>query len=88
MTTEDESELHRLCDLLRIVDKRIGDEPLLSAAVKKAALGLSIAFIHGFRAKVEDLAQNLGRELSDADKEHLRSCGIDLDAPLPTGTQN
>lgn len=83
MTNKDEAELHRLCDLLRQVEKSLEAGSPKREAVKKAALGLSLAFIHGFRGRVEHLAENLGRELNDAEKEHLRSLGIDPEAPLP-----
>ena len=83
MTNEDEAELHRLCDLLRQVEKNLDAGSPKREAVKKAALGLSLAFIHGFRNRIDDLATNLGRELNAAEKEHLRSIGIDPEAPLP-----
>lgn len=83
MTNNDETELHRLCEMLRQVEKGLNAESPLREAVKKAALGLSLAFIHGFRERIEHLAENLGRELNDSEKDHLRSLGIDPEAPLP-----
>ena len=83
MTQEDEAELHRLCDLLRVVAKQLGAESPLTEAVEKAAFGLSLAFMRGLRPEIEYLALGVGRPLSESQLQHLRSLGIDPDASLP-----
>lgn len=82
MTNEDEQELHRLCDMLRTVNKALPTDSPLREAVEKAGFGLSLAFIHGLRPKIEDLALGVGRELDEEQKEYLRSLGIDPDEQL------
>lgn len=83
MKPEDEAELHRLCDLLRDVTKQLGPKSPMTEAVIKAAFGLSLAFMHGLRPKIEDLALGVGRPLTSEQLAHLRSLGIDPDADLP-----
>jgi hypothetical protein len=83
MTKEDEQELHRLCDLLRRVEKSLEVGSPLREAVIKAAYGVSLAFIHGFRSRVDELFARHGTELTAEEKDHLRSMGIEPDAPLP-----
>ena len=83
MTTDDESELHRLCDLLRGVTKQFPSDSPQAEALTKASFGLTLAFIHGLRPEIEDLMLGVGRPLTEAQKEHLRSLGIDPDADIP-----
>lgn len=85
MTREDELELHRLCDLLRRSAKSLQAEPDLVEAISKAGFGLSLAFMHGFRPKIEDLAQGVGRPLTEAQENHLRSLGVKSGDTPPTG---
>lgn len=77
MTDEDENELHRLCSMLREVHKSLDVESPFREAVTKASFGLSLAFIHGHRSEIEDLALGVGRPLNEVQKNHLRTLGID-----------
>ena len=79
MTEDDENELHRLCDMLKEVRHELDKESPLREAVTKAGLGLSLAFMHGHRLKLEALAAGIGRTLDDAQREQLRTLGIDPD---------
>ena len=81
MTNEDETELHRLCDMLRLVDQSLAHDSPLREAVRKAGFGLSLAFIDGRRSKIEELALNIGKPLTEAQRQHLLSLGIDPDEP-------
>jgi len=81
MTDDDENELQRLCAMLREVHNGLDTESPLREAVTKAGLGLSFAFIHGHRAKIEDLTLDSGSPLNEAQRNHLRSLGIALEAP-------
>ena len=76
MTNEDEFELLRLCEMLREVHKGLEAESPLREAVTKAALGLSFAYTHGSRSKIEEWALGIGKPLSDTGLQHLRSLGI------------
>lgn len=77
MTDNDEKELHRLCDMLKEVDECLDANSPLREAVSKGALALSLGFIHGFRSKLEDLAQGIGQPLTESQKAQLFSNGIE-----------
>lgn len=79
MTEDDENELHRLGDMLKEVHDGLDAGSPLREAVTKAGLGLSLAFIGGQRAKIEEIAAGLGRPLNEAQREQLRKLGIDPD---------
>ncbi len=79
MTEDDETELHRLCDMLREVHHGLDKESPLREAVTKAGLGLSLAFMHWHRLKLEALAAGIGRPLDEAQREQFRTLGIDPD---------
>lgn len=81
MTDNDEKELHRLCDMLKEVDEGLDIDCPLREAVSKGALALSIAFIHGFRSKVEDWVEGVGRPLTETQRDSLSSIGIDPKDP-------
>jgi hypothetical protein len=81
MTEDDENELHRLCAMLREVYKGLDEQSPLREAVTKAGFGLSLAFIHGHRPKVEDWALGFGRPLTETQRNHLSSLGINPDGP-------
>jgi hypothetical protein len=79
MTPADHQELLRLTNLLQPLDDRqnVGD---VREALRKAALALNVAFIHGLRAEVEEMFASLEKPLGPAEREHLRRLGIDPDA--------
>jgi hypothetical protein len=81
MTDDDENELHRLCEMLREVHNSLDADSGLREAVTKAGFGLSLAFIHGHRLKIENLALSLGRPLSDEQRRQLQSLGINPETP-------
>lgn len=73
MNKKDETELRRLASLL----SQIGDKTELTKeekeALEKAALALSISFIHGYRNEIEDIYENLDDQLTADQKQYLRS---------------
>jgi hypothetical protein len=79
MTENDESELHRLCDMLKVVHDGLKVGSPLREALTKAGLGLSLAFMNGQRWKMEELAAGLGRPLDEGQRQELRKLGIDPD---------
>ena len=79
MSEEDERELHRLCDMLKVVHDGLDVGSPLREAVTKAGLGLSLVFMNGQRSKVEELAAGLGRPLDEEQRQKLRALGIDPD---------
>lgn len=81
MTQEDEHELHRLCDMLRSIGERLGGDTPWREALQKGGIALTVAFIHNLRPEVEHLFEQLGAPLSETDRAHLRSMGIDPDQP-------
>lgn len=77
MKKEDESELHRLCALLKEINDLPSVTPVQKEALEKAALSLHLCFIAGQRERVELLYANA--PLTEQEKEKLRSYGIDPD---------
>lgn len=53
MSPTDEQELHRLAQMLEVVDKQLPISSPLREALMKAGIALSFAFIHGSRGKIE-----------------------------------
>ena len=80
LTQTDEQELLRLTRRLELMNKQFSDDPDCTEAVQKAALALSITFIHGLRAEVEQLYDSLDTPLPNRAREHLRQLGLDPDA--------
>lgn len=76
MTIKDDAELHRLTNLL----SKISDKTALTndeqEALKKAALALSVAFMHGHRKEIEEIYDNLDKQLTPEQKQVLQSLGI------------
>jgi len=79
MSPEDEQELHRLCEILRDVERALDANSPQREAVTKAALGLSLAFMRNLRPEIENLALGVGRPLDDEQRAHLWKMGIDPD---------
>jgi hypothetical protein len=76
MTKNDEKELIRISDVLRTLHEKIGDNALASEALKKAALALSLGFIHGLRPEIEAHYAKLDLPLSEEERIHLAKLGI------------
>ncbi len=76
MNKDDESELRRLTDLLSEIDNKAKLTTDQIEALKKAALALSVSFVHGYRKEIEELFQNRNDELSAEQKQHVRSLGL------------
>jgi hypothetical protein len=76
MTKNDEHELHRLTNLL----SKIGDKAELSEdgkeALRKAAIALSVSFIHGHRKEIEEIYCKADEKLSAEQQQHLRALGL------------
>lgn len=77
MKKEDETELHRLSQLLREIHSLPLVTPVQKEALEKAALSLHLCFIAGQRERVELLYSNA--PLTEQEKEKLRRYGIDPD---------
>lgn len=71
MTADDEKELHRLCDMLRMIDDGLEPGSPLHEATRKAGLALSYGFIHGLWPQIESVYEQLGRPLSDRELDFL-----------------
>jgi hypothetical protein len=80
MSPEDESELHRLTEMLAKIDATLPDSSPLREALEKSGLALSYAFIDGRRFDIESVYDLDEVELSDAQRADLDSMGIDLDS--------
>ena len=81
MTQADENELHRLSDMLRAIDGTLERTSPLREGLKKAGLALSLGFIHGLRPDIERHYQRLGTPLTEKERAHVRSLGIDPEEP-------
>ena len=53
MTQADETELHRLRDMLQAIEGRLGTGSPLKEALRKAGIALAFSFIQGSRSKIE-----------------------------------
>ena len=76
MDKGDESELMRLTDTLRRLHDSSDHDALEVEALKKAALALSLGFIHGLRPEIEEHYTKLNSSLSDAERAQLEKLGI------------
>ncbi len=76
MNKKDEAELHRLANLLSQISDKTELTKGEEEALKKAALSLSVSFIHGHRKEIEDIYDSLGEQLTADQKQYLRSLGI------------
>ncbi len=54
MIPDDERELHRLADMLQVIDSQLAPDSPLREALAKAGIALSQGFIHGSRSKIEE----------------------------------
>ena len=54
MIPQDDKELHRLADMLQVIDRQLGPDTPLREGLVKAGIALSHAFIHGSRSKIEE----------------------------------
>ena len=80
MKHPDERELLRLASLLEALHKRPDVDQHSREALQKAALALSVAFIHGLRGEVEELYATLDKPLPEAARRHLLRLGVNPDA--------
>jgi len=76
MNKKDEAELHRLTNLLSQVIKKNELTKDEKEALKKAAVALSVSFIHGHRKEIEEIYNNLDNKLTLEQKEYLQSLGL------------
>ncbi|MCB9920527.1 MAG: hypothetical protein H6822_00005 [Planctomycetaceae bacterium] len=79
MTPEDETELYRLSDMLSQIDATLPDTSPLREALQKSGLAIIYAFRDGRRFDIETDFDGIGKQLTDLQREHLRSMGIDPD---------
>ena len=79
MNKKDEAELHRLTNLLSQVIKKNELTKDEKEALKKAAVALSVSFIHGHRKEIEEIYNHLDKKLTPEQKQHLRSLGLKKD---------
>jgi hypothetical protein len=76
MLSPDETELHRLCDLLASVDRLVPEAAPEREALQKAALALHLTFLKGFRGEVEQQFATLGLPLSGEQQSRLAQLGL------------
>lgn len=80
MTPADEQELRRVSALLAAIDAILPEASPLREGLVKAGLALGIAFIDGRRSWIEDTYTHLDDDLSEVQRNHLASLGIDPDS--------
>jgi hypothetical protein len=76
MNQKDEDELNGLLSSLSEINKETNLTEEQRKALKKAALALSVSFIHGHRKEIEDIYNRLDEELTEDQKRHLQSLGL------------
>jgi len=79
MIKEDEAELHRLCEMLRMIDCQLAPASNLREGLQKAGLALSFTFLHRLRSDLESLYGTLDSPLTDIERHHLIDMGINPD---------
>ena len=79
MPAWDHPEMHRLSAALSTIDDQFALSDLQREALKKAALALQCAFIDRKFDVVEDWYAKLDQPLTEAERQHLSSFGIDPD---------
>jgi hypothetical protein len=62
LTDADERELLRLTTVLESLHDRLDADPSGKEALHKAALALSVSFIHGLRSEVETLYATVSQD--------------------------
>ena len=77
MNGNDEAELERLVEMLRRLDAELAPDAPSREALQKAALALRLAFIHGLKTELEDLYTSIDKPLTEAQRQHLRSIGVE-----------
>lgn len=77
MSPEDNDELHRLGDMLRTIDEGLLPTSVLREALQKAGLALQLGFINGLRNDIEARYEGIGAPLTETQRQHLRSMGIE-----------
>ena len=79
MNKNDEAELYRLTNLLFQLSNKAELTEGEKEALRKAALALSVSFIHGHRKEIEEIYNNLDEKLSPEQKQYLRLLGLKND---------
>jgi hypothetical protein len=72
MNKNDEAELHRLTNLLSKINDKFELTTDSKEALEKAALALSVSFIHGHRKEIEKLYLSHDDQLTEDQKQYLR----------------
>ena len=76
MSSTDEAELRRLCDLLAAVDRTLPQGAPEREGVPKADLALHLAFINGLRPDIEQQYEEIGAPQSDEQRTRLGKLGM------------
>ena len=80
MTPADEQELHRVSAMLEAINESLPESSPLREGLVKAGLALSVAFIDGRRAWIEETYSRLDDPLSEEQRAQLIKLGIDPEA--------
>ena len=65
MTETDETELHRLSEMLQAIEHQLGSGAPQTEALRKAGIALAFGFIQGSRSKIEQEYEALERLRTD-----------------------
>ena len=79
MNDADELELHRLCEHLEQIEHQFALSDVQREALRKAAFALHLTFLHDLRQQLEDHYASSPQPLTEEQRSHLRSLGIDPD---------
>jgi hypothetical protein len=79
MSSPDDAEMHRLCELLADVDRLLPDGAPEREGLKKSAIALQLAFRRGLRAELEREFATLDLPLADEQRARLRELGLNKD---------
>ena len=76
MTSQDETELRRLCELIAAADRALPQEAPEREGLQKGALALHAAFLHGLRPQIESDHAAIGLPLSAEQQTRLKQMGL------------
>jgi hypothetical protein len=71
-----ESEMHKSCEILGRIAEQYTDDSVELLALQKAAIALQLVHLNKLEAELDKIHDGIGKPLSEDQKEHLRSMGI------------
>lgn len=74
-----EAEMRQSCDVLKVIAEQYPHDSTEFLTLQKAAIALQLIRQHNFGFELEELHNAIGTPLTEEQKNHLRSMGINPD---------